>query len=104
MFETTEKRLWRGLIRQGCTQAALGLLYDLFEMVDHTARDDQQQVRAHYREAVMEIIEDKDGDKLASWLQLYQTDAKAFALQVEQWEFKVWTREGRRLRRKLRGE
>jgi hypothetical protein len=84
------QELWEKLLGSGRSHAARGLLHDLFDEltalleyeVPPTESPDTRElfdkVNARMREVLMSMIDDQDGNKLRTWLQLFRTDRVAF--------------------------
>ena len=75
--------------------AAAGLLRDVIQMMaerdtkqlpdDPQKRKYAEEIFTWWREAVMEILDDKDGGKLRKWIRLLRDDPAAFDALARSW-------------------
>jgi hypothetical protein len=82
----THLELWQELLATGRSHAAVGLLFDLFcrlnmaseQQTPPASLDLIDDVDAGLRETLMQILDDRDGQTLQHWMQLYRKDQPSF--------------------------
>lgn len=80
------RQMWREACATGMVHTAYGILLDMSSLWDLLENDPEspatENQRVRFKEDLMHILGDSDGEKLNHWRHLWRTDREAFYSQV----------------------